>query len=85
MHQSCQIPAEEPWWANAQKEERDAVSCCGGMDGEIDRVTVQLTDGRKETFQFGSMEEARELLEKLQQARPRPAGFALEDRRALQG
>ncbi|MCD8097168.1 MAG: hypothetical protein LUE31_03840 [Lachnospiraceae bacterium] len=67
---SCELPLEKLRWAYLQKEDVNSKLCCGSYSTEIDRVIVVTEDGKKEMFQFESMEEARELLARIQAARP---------------
>ncbi len=66
----CEIFVKDLVWAYLQREEVSAKMCCGNFHGEIGRVIVVERDGKREIFQFESMQEARELLEKLQEANP---------------
>lgn len=67
---TCEIPVKEIVWAYLQQEEVSAKMCCGSFHSEIGRVVVLERDGKKEIFQFESMQEARELLEQLKEANP---------------
>ena len=80
MLKSCELPVKDIVWAYLQKEDVNATLCCGRMNMEIGRVIVRDKDGRSEIFQFESMEEARELLTKLQEANPDMAvGYTKEN------
>ena len=61
---ACEILVSDLVWAYLQQEDVSAKMCCGTYHGEIGRVIVLERNGRKEVFQFESMQEARELLEK---------------------
>ncbi len=78
---TCEIPVTDVVWAYLQQEDVSAKMCCGSFEMEIGRVIVVERDGKREIFQFESMQEARELLEKLQKANPRIAiGYTKENR-----
>lgn len=65
-----EIPMTEILWAYLQQEDVSAKMCCGSFHSEIGRVIILERDGKKESFQFESMQEARELLEQLKKANP---------------
>lgn len=66
----CELPVKDLVWAYLQQEDVSAKMCCGSFQAEIGRVIVLERNGKKETFQFESMEEARELLTRIQEANP---------------
>lgn len=77
----CEIPVADIVWAYLQQEDVSAKMCCGSFEAEIGRVIVVDKNGKKEVFQFESMQEARELLEKIQKANPDIAiGYTKENR-----
>lgn len=77
----CELPVADLVWAYLQQEDVSAKMCCGSFETEIGRVIVVERDGKREIFQFESMQEARELLEKIQKANPRIAiGYTKENR-----
>ncbi len=81
MLKACEIPLQDLQWAYLQKQAVESRLCCGSYSSEIDRVIVVLKDGKKEMFPFENMEEAKELLSKLQEAKPELAvGYTLENR-----
>ncbi|MCI8823207.1 MAG: hypothetical protein HFI15_12015, partial [Lachnospiraceae bacterium] len=68
-----------------QQEDVSAKMCCGSFGAEIGRVIVLERNGKKEVFQFESMQEARELLEKLKEAAPDLAiGYTEENRKRFE-
>lgn len=67
---TCEIQAADLVWAYLQQEDVSAKMCCGSFEAEIGRVIVVDKNGKREIFQFESMQEARELLEKIQKANP---------------
>ena len=78
---ACELPVADLVWAYLQQEDVSAKMCCGSFETEIGRVIVVERDGKREIFQFESMQEARELLEKIQKANPRIAiGYTKENR-----
>ncbi len=80
---SCELPLEKLRWAYLQHEDVNSKLCCGSYQTEIGRVIVVMEDGKKEMFQFESMEGARELLARIQEACPDlPVGYT-EANRAL--
>lgn len=82
---ACEILVSDLVWAYLQQEDVSAKMCCGTYHGEIGRVIVLERNGRKEMFQFESMQEARELLEKLKEANPELAvGYTEENRRRFE-
>ncbi|MCD8327394.1 MAG: hypothetical protein LUC90_12195 [Lachnospiraceae bacterium] len=81
MLKTCEIALEQLQWAYLQKQDLQSRCCCGSYASEIDRVIVVLRDGKKEVFQFESMEEAKELLARIQEAKPELAvGYTPENR-----
>ncbi len=81
LFRACELPLERLRWAYLQQEDVSARMCCGSYSAEIGRVIVQDEDGNQEMFQFESMQEARELLERIRQARPDLAvGYTPENR-----
>mgnify|MGYP001030789240 FL=1 len=68
---ACELPVADLVWAYLQQEDVSAKMCCGSFGAEIGRVIVLERNGKKEVFQFESMQEARELLEKLKEAKGR--------------
>ncbi len=64
----CELEISGLVWAYLQQEDVSAKMCCGSYNAEIGRVVVVDKDGKKEVFQFESMQEARELLAKIQRA-----------------
>ena len=82
---SCELPVADLVWAYLQQEAVSAKMCCGNFNAEIGRVIVLSRDGKKEIFQFESMQEARELLEKLQKANEDLAiGYTEENRKRFE-
>lgn len=82
---ACELPVTDLVWAYLQQEDVSAQMCCGGYNAEIGRVIVLERNGKKEIFQFGSMQEARELLERIQEANPELAvGYTEENRRRFE-
>lgn len=80
---SCELPLEKLRWAYLQHEDVNSKLCCGSYQTEIGRVIVVMEDGKKEMFQFESMEAARDLLARIQEAKPDlPVGYT-EANRAL--
>lgn len=78
---TCEILVADLVWAYLQQEDVSARMCCGSFGAEIGRVIVVDKNGRREVFQFESMQEARELLEKIQKANPDIAiGYTKENR-----
>lgn len=67
---SCELPVSSLVWAYLQQEDVSAKMCCGSFNAEIGRVIVVEQNGKKEVFQFESMQEARELLAKIQEVNP---------------
>lgn len=81
---TCELPVENLVWGYLQQEDVSAKMCCGSFNAEIGRVIVLDKDGKRETFQFESMQEARELLERIQKANPNMAvGYTKENREAF--
>lgn len=81
----CEILISDLVWAYLQQEDVPARICCGSFHAEIGRVIVLEKNGKKEVFQFESMQEARELLEKLKQANPEMAvGYTEENRKRFE-
>ena len=81
----CELPVADLVWAYLQQEDVSTRMCCGGFETEIGRVIVLERNGKKEIFQFESMQEARELLEKLKEAAPDLAiGYTEENRRRFE-
>lgn len=66
----CELLIKDLVWAYLQQEDVSAKMCCGSFNAEIGRVVVVDKNGKKEVFQFESMQEARELLERIQEANP---------------
>ncbi len=78
---TCELPIENLVWAYLQQEDISAKMCCGSFHAEIGRVVVVERDGKKEVFQFESMQEARELLEQLIKENPEiQVGYTKENR-----
>lgn len=78
---SCEIQVSDLVWAYLQQEDVSAKMCCGSFEAEIGRVIVVDKNGKREIFQFESMQEARELLQKIQEANPDIAiGYTKENR-----
>lgn len=78
---TCEILVADLVWAYLQQEDVSAKMCCGSFESEIGRVIVVDKNGKKEVFQFESMQEARELLAKIQEANPDIAiGYTKENR-----
>lgn len=78
---TCEIQVADLVWAYLQQEDVSAKMCCGSFEAEIGRVIVVDKNGKREVFQFESMQEARELLEKIQKANPDIAiGYTKENR-----
>lgn len=79
------LPVSGLVWVYLQQEDVQAKMCCGSFNAEIGRVIVLDQEGRKEIFQFESMEEARELLEKIREAGPDLAvGYTPENRKKFE-
>lgn len=77
---TCEIRTADLVWAYLQQEDVSAKMCCGSFEAEIGRVIVVDKNGKREVFQFESMQEARELLEKIQKANPEIAiGYTKEN------
>lgn len=69
-------------WAYLQQEDASAKMCCGRMSVTIGRVILWSKDGQKQMFQFEGMEEAKDLLARIQEAAPQIAiGYTEENRR----
>lgn len=82
---TCELPVTDLVWAYVQQEDVSAKMCCGSFNAEIGRVIVLERDGKKEIFQFESMQEARELLERIQKANPDlPVGYTEENRKRFE-
>lgn len=82
---NCELLISNIVWAYLQQEDVSAKMCCGSFNAEIGRVIVLEKNGKKEIFQFESMQEARELLEKLQGANPDMAiGYTKENRKRFE-
>ncbi len=78
----CELRIADLVWAYLQQEDVPAKMCCGSYHAEIGRVIVLERNGKKEIFQFESMQEARELLAKLQKENPDMAvGYTEENRK----
>lgn len=81
----CELPVADLVWAYLQQEDVSARMCCSSYHGEIGRVIVRDRNGKKEIFQFESMQEARELLAKLQGQNPNLAvGYTEENRKRFE-
>ncbi|MCI8585183.1 MAG: hypothetical protein HFI92_04660 [Lachnospiraceae bacterium] len=81
----CELPVADLVWAYLQQEDVSAKMCCGSYHGEIGRVIVRDRNGKKQIFQFESMQEARELLEKLQGENPELAiGYTEANRKRFE-
>ena len=81
----CELPVADLVWAYLQQEDVSAKMCCGSINAEIGRVIVLERNGKKEVFQFESMQEARELLAKIQEAAPDlPVGYTEENRKRFE-
>lgn len=77
----CELNISDLAWAYLQQEDVSAKMCCGSYNAEIGRVIVVDREGRKEIFQFESMQEARELLARIQEANPEMSvGYTKENR-----
>lgn len=82
---ACELPISDLVWAYLQQEDVSAKMCCGGFHAEIGRVIVLRENGKKEIFQFESMQEARELLDRLKEENPDLAvGYTEENRRRFE-
>lgn len=82
---TCEIQMEDLVWAYLQQEDVSAKMCCGSFGAEIGRVIVLDRNGKKEIFQFESMQEARELLARIQAENPDMAvGYTEENRRQFE-
>ena len=82
---ACELPVSELVWAYLQQEDVSAKMCCGSYNTEIGRVIVLERNGKKETFQFESMQEARELLARIQEVNPELAvGYTEANRRRFE-
>lgn len=78
----CELETAGLVWAYLQQEDVSAKMCCGSYNAEIGRVIVVDKNGKKEIFQFESMQEARELLAKLQQSNAELAiGYTTENKK----
>lgn len=78
---TCELLVKDLVWAYLQQEDVSAKMCCGSFQAEIGRVIVMERNGKKEVFQFESMQEARELLEQLQKENPdMKVGYTRENR-----
>ncbi|HBN57118.1 MAG TPA: hypothetical protein DD414_10115 [Lachnospiraceae bacterium] len=78
----CELEVSGLVWAYLQQEDVSAKMCCGSYNAEIGRVIVVDKNGKKEIFQFESMQEARELLARLQQSNAELAiGYTAENRK----
>ncbi|MCD8379761.1 MAG: hypothetical protein LUC95_05495 [Lachnospiraceae bacterium] len=66
----CEIALDDLQWAYLQKQDIKSRCCCGSFSSELDSVIVLLKSGKKEMFQFESMDEAKDLLAKIQAAKP---------------
>lgn len=83
---TCELQTADLVWGYLQQEDVSAKMCCGSFDAEIGRVIVRDRNGKKEVFQFESMQEARELLEKIQKANPNMAvGYTEANRARFEG
>lgn len=81
----CELPAASLVWAYLQQEDVSAKMCCGSFNAEIGRVVVLDRDGKRKVFKFESMQEARELLAKLEEANPDMAvGYTQENRKKFE-
>lgn len=81
----CELPVADVIWAYLQQEDVSAKMSCSSLNTEAGRVIVLERNGKKEIFQFESMQEARELLEKLQEANPDlPVGYTEENRKRFE-
>lgn len=77
----CEIWLEDLVWAYLQAEDGSARMCGGSSEEEPGRVIVVDRNGKREIFRFASMQEARELLEKIHKAKPEIAiGYTEENR-----
>jgi len=77
--------AKDLVWAYLWQEDESMKMCCESFEAEIGQVIVVDRNGKKEMFQFESMQEARELLEKLQAENPDMAvGYTEENRRQFE-
>ncbi|MCD7864164.1 MAG: hypothetical protein LUG61_11835 [Lachnospiraceae bacterium] len=77
----CEIALDDLQWAYLQKQDLQSRCCCGSYASEIDRVIVTLKSGKREMFQFENMDEAKNLLARLQAAKPDLAvGYTPENR-----
>lgn len=84
--ESCEIPIADLVWAYLQQGEPTVKMCGNSMETEAGRVIVVDKNGKKEVFRFESMQEARELLARIQQANPDLAvGYTEENRRRFEG
>lgn len=83
---ACSLPVSDLVWAYLQQEDVSAKMCCGSFNAEIGRVIVFDKDGKKEVFQFESMQEARKLLEEIREANPDMAvGYTEENKGRFAG
>ena len=82
---TCELLIADLVWAYLQQEDVSAKMCCSSYHTEIGRVIVMDRNGKKEVFQFESMQEARELLEKLQRENHNLAiGYTDENRKRFE-
>lgn len=81
----CELPVTDLVWAYLQQEDVSAKMCCSSFNAEIGKVIVLERNGKKEVFQFESMQEARELLARIQEANPElPTGYTEENRKRFE-
>ncbi|MDE6960723.1 MAG: hypothetical protein K2P27_07665 [Lachnospiraceae bacterium] len=82
---TCELLIADLVWAYLQQEDLPAKMCCSSFHAEIGRVIVMDRNGKKEVFQFESMQEARELLERLQKEnRDLAVGYTEENRKRFE-
>lgn len=86
MLKTCEIQTADLVWGYLQQEDVSAKMCCGSFNAEIGRVILVDKNGKKETFQFESMQEARDLLTRIQEANPdMRVGYTKENQERFAG
>lgn len=82
---TCELLVADLVWAYLWQEDVPAKMCCKNLEAEAGRVIVLDRNGKKEMFQFESMQEARELLARLQEENPDMAvGYTEENKRRFE-
>lgn len=81
----CEICIADLVWVYLQQEDPAVKMCGDSREPEAGRVIVVDKNGKKEIFRFASMQEARELLARIQQVNPDlAAGNAKKNRRRFE-